>query len=99
MLRGSNKPLTCTVLTAVLFLIALIQVLPQVDLPDTAFHENETPAVTKFRLLRAPVSVIGAAAVVALLQSHQYSTHDLTFDHPQRPVSRPLFVLVVSFLC
>jgi len=34
-------------LLPLLVVIAVIQVLPQVDLPDTAFHEDTAPIVTK----------------------------------------------------
>jgi hypothetical protein len=44
-------------LAVVLTIIALVQVLPQVDLPDTAFHEDTAPIVTKSRALSAPVAI------------------------------------------
>jgi hypothetical protein len=43
------------ILFSLLMLVAIIQVLPQVDLPDTAFHENTAPIVTKSRVVAAPV--------------------------------------------
>ena len=41
----------------VLTTIALVQVLPQVDLPDTAFHEDTAPVVMKYRVLSSPIAI------------------------------------------
>lgn len=49
------RPLCAILLLALLVMIGLIQILPQVDLPDTAFHEDTAPVVTKFRATSAPV--------------------------------------------
>lgn len=48
------RPLWTILLMMLLLMIGLIQVLPQVDLPDTAFHEDTAPVVTKFRATSAP---------------------------------------------
>ena len=42
-------------LLPLLVVVALIQVLPQVDLPDMAFHENTAPIITKSRAIASPV--------------------------------------------
>ena len=42
------------ILLPLLIVVATIQVLPQVDLPDTAFHTNTTPIVAKSRATAAP---------------------------------------------
>jgi hypothetical protein len=100
MLRATIKPSTFTVLATVLFLIALVQVLPQVDLPDTAFHENEAPVVAKNRLMQpvAPVvpSAIATAPVFGTLAP--VGMHSVA-ERPGHPASRSLSVLFVSFLC
>jgi len=49
----------------VLVVIAAVQVLPQVDLADTAFHEDTAPLVSKFRIVSAP-----SAAITAALSPH-----------------------------
>jgi len=38
-----------------LFLFALILVLPQVDLPDTAFRDGNSPIMAKLQVTAAPV--------------------------------------------
>jgi hypothetical protein len=38
-----------------LFLFALILVLPQLDLPDTAFRDGNSPVMAKLQLTGAPV--------------------------------------------
>jgi hypothetical protein len=42
-------------LVPILIVIAVVQVLPQVDLPETAFHEDTAPVVIKSRALAVPV--------------------------------------------
>ena len=51
------------VLLPLLMVIALIQVLPQVDLPETAFHKDTAPIVMKFRVVSAPALTIVARGV------------------------------------
>ena len=46
-----------------LFLFALILVLPQVDLPDFAFHRGSAPIVAKSKLSSSPLLVIVATPV------------------------------------
>jgi hypothetical protein len=57
------SPRCIFLLIGLLLIIGLIQVLPQVDLPDTAFHEDTAPVVTKFRASSAPVLPVTVAAV------------------------------------
>ena len=99
MLRGSEKSLKFTIVASLLFLIAIIQVLPQVDLPDTVFHEDEAPAVAKFRLVPALLTmVLFAIAAVILRQAAARSADGLTLDPENRPVAKPQ-ILTVSLLC
>lgn len=74
-----------------LAIIAVIQVLPQVDLPDTAFHEDTAPVVTKFRILTVPVasttpSVVSSglrfAGFNAWSESNQESTIEVSAYGP-----------------
>lgn len=46
------------VLMAIMAIIVTVQVLPQVDLPDTAFHEDTAPVVTKFRAAGPPTLTV-----------------------------------------
>jgi hypothetical protein len=85
-------------LALMLVVIGLIQVLPQVDLPDTAFHENEAPAVAKFRLVSAPV-IVSITVATGLI----FETATVTPKHLSVPVhqstSAPLPALLSVFLC
>jgi hypothetical protein len=88
------------VLLPLLLIIALVQVLPQVDLPATAFHENEAPIVAKFRLVQAPVIVAApgaAAALRAVLRYEAASELSASYDTPSPASSLP--VLLASLLC
>ena len=55
MAKWNTAPTAFVLLLALLVLIGMIQVLPQVDLPDTAFHEDTAPIVLKFRSTAALV--------------------------------------------
>jgi hypothetical protein len=46
-----------------LFLFVLILILPQVDLPDFAFHRETAPITAKAKLTSPPVLVMAAAPV------------------------------------
>jgi hypothetical protein len=61
--KWTIKPIWTILLLVVLVTIGLIQVLPQVDLPDTAFHEDTAPVVTKFRATSAPALPVAAGLV------------------------------------
>jgi len=45
------------ILLLIVALMAVIQVLPQVDLPDTTSHENDVPVVEKARLRLTTISL------------------------------------------
>jgi len=59
------NPTTLIILSGVVFLMLLIVVLPDVDLPDTAFHRGTAPAV-----LHAQVSAAQTAATVIAAMLH-----------------------------
>jgi hypothetical protein len=46
------------ILLATLLVIAIIQVLPQVSLPETAFHGDSAPTVAKSRFIAASSLVV-----------------------------------------
>lgn len=46
-----------------LFVFALILVLPQVDLPDTAFRDGNSPVVAKLQVTAAPLMAVGLTRV------------------------------------
>lgn len=58
MLTPTNYGSKIGLLLLLLMVIAVIQVLPQVDLPDTAFHEDSAPSVAKSRLVAAPSLIV-----------------------------------------
>ncbi len=66
------------ILSCVVFLMLLIVVLPDVDLPDTAFHRGTAPVVVHSAATSAPVAVT-VAAILQFPDSGQTSRamHDL----------------------
>jgi hypothetical protein len=64
------KPSALFVLMSLLFLIVLILVLPEVDLPDTAFHQGTAPVDVHARVTSAP-----ALLSLGSVFSFSFSTH------------------------
>jgi hypothetical protein len=64
MLRWKVKAPTLVILSCLVFIMLLIVVLPDVDLPDTAFHQGTAPLVVHARANTVPPVV----AVAALFQ-------------------------------
>jgi len=64
------------VLSIVVFFMLVIVVLPEVDLPDTAFHQDTAPLVVHTRAVTAPPII----AVAALFQFPRI----IQFWHPER---------------
>ena len=61
------------ILGTVVFLMLLIVILPDVDLPDTAFHNGNAPILVHARVTSAPAITVVAAfclAVAALAFRH-----------------------------
>jgi hypothetical protein len=56
------KTSTLFILSCLIFIMLLIVVLPDVDLPDTAFHQGTAPLVVHARGTAAPATVTVAAA-------------------------------------
>jgi len=82
-----------------LFLFVLILVLPQVDLPDCAFHRGSAPTVSKASVSSPPMT---AAATVPsrhrqvkefAKRQEPYTKNLLRTDSPS------LFSLLCTFLC
>jgi len=65
MSRWNVKAPTLAILSCLVFIMLLIVVLPDVDLPDTAFHQGTAPLVVHARATTPPPAV----AVAALFQS------------------------------
>ena len=88
------------VLIPLLLIIAVVQILPQVDLPDTAFHENEAPIVAKFRLVHAPAVLATPGAIAALRAVLRYEPESELSDSYRNPsLTSSLPILLASLLC
>lgn len=86
MSRWKVKESTLFVLGGLVFLMLLILVLPDVDLPDTAFHRGTAPVVVHANATSAPAPVM-VASVLPLhgivqyqLALHMLSEFDLTLE-------------------
>ena len=62
MSQWNIKPSGLLILACVIFLMLLIVVLPDVDLPDAAFHNDTAPAVVHAHATSAPGAIHRAAA-------------------------------------
>jgi hypothetical protein len=60
------KALQSTALVSVLLVIVVVQVLPQMDLPDIAFHGGTAPLVVKGRLMPNPMLTASTAVSTAV---------------------------------
>jgi hypothetical protein len=65
----SNKQ-RWVVLLGLLALIALIQILPQVDLPDIAFRRGQTPVVIAFAHVSSPVLIVAYCLLLQHAMRH-----------------------------
>jgi hypothetical protein len=87
------KPTTLVILGGLAFLMLLILVLPDVDLPDTAFHRGTAPVLLHAQATSAPPALIVAAVpqfhatayILALLWVS-------AFSEPPDPNFRPIFL-------
>jgi hypothetical protein len=77
MKRWTIRPSYVFVLVSLLFLITLILILPQVDLPDTAFNRGTAPVDVHVRSVSAPASVSVSPAASLLFPAHTtFSRHE-----------------------
>ena len=87
MSRWNVKTSTLFLLGGVVFLMLLIVVLPDVDLPDTAFHRGTAPVVVHAQATSAPPPVIVASTIQfhsgAQLALAMYRSSEVTLTrHP-----------------
>ncbi len=83
-----------------LFLIALILVLPQVDLPDYTFHGGTAPIAAKARLSSASSgSGVGIARASIWLPSHALEATQESAGVTPSSGSDVLLALLCTFLC
>ena len=71
MFRWKVPTSTVLVLAGMVFIMLLIVYLPEVDLPDTAFHQGTAPLVVHARANAAP-PVVAVAALFQFPQSDQF---------------------------
>jgi len=84
MRRWTIKPSVAVALLGMLFLFFVILVLPDVDLPDVAFHGGTAPVAVHARSVTAPVSVTVADFTHPIVSSQsegQHLTHPALFGH------------------
>jgi hypothetical protein len=92
MSQWNVKASTLFVLGGLVFLMLLILVLPDVDLPDTAFHRGTAPVVVHANATSAPVPLMVASElplhgiVLFALASHLLSEFALTLEPNFRPI-------------
>jgi len=86
------KASTLWVLGGLVFLMLLILFLPDVDLPDTAFHRGTAPVVVHANANSAPPPLMVASVlplhgiVQYALALHMLSEFDLTLEPNFRPI-------------
>jgi hypothetical protein len=87
-------------LYSLLIVLAIIQVLPQVDLPDTAFHEDNAPIVTKSRIVAAPLlsAVIGRNCITWNRPTTLAIISEKPSTSPHR-ANLSLSILLLAILC
>lgn len=78
MSRWKLGPLGIFILGSLFFLMLLIVILPDVDLPDTAFHRGTAPMVVHSRATSAPAPV----SVAPALQVHGVLGNVLAVSRP-----------------
>jgi len=82
--RWTIKPSYLFVLMTLLFLIVVILILPEVDLPDTAFHGNSAPVDVHSRVTSAPNFLSVGTLLPFGFSAHPTShrrEHSLVFAH------------------
>ncbi len=85
MAQWNVKASTLFILGCVVVLMLLIVVLPDVDLPDTAFHRGTAPAVVHAQATAAPAAV----TVAAVLQFPDAAEGYPPFYQPGEPIISP----------
>jgi len=95
----SIRPAGAFLLLFILVVIGLTQVLPQVDLPDTAFHEDTAPVVTKFRATSAPVAPVTTAPLALGLFHFVIEHSPQEQSEPAQTATNFVPILHCSLLC
>jgi hypothetical protein len=90
--RWTIKPSVLVALLSVLSVILLVLVLPDVDLPDAAFHGGSAPVVVHSRNVTAPGSVTTSAIVHLNFSTYASRQHwaDITLSAHASVESLPI---------
>ncbi len=90
---------TLIILSCVVFLMLLIVVLPDVDLPDAAFHRGTGPTAIHAQATSAPAPVIVAVVmrIPEIAQAYRPFYQAGAFIDSPDPGSRP--ILLQTFRC
>jgi hypothetical protein len=94
-----TKPLRFAVLVGVLLMILVVQLLPQVDLPDIAFQRETAPVVVRSRLVpKLVVPVVSTIVLLDIVRNVSVTHHETSNFHS---VLLPVFlpILLCSLLC
>jgi len=97
--RWTIRPTYVFVLVSWLFLIALILVLPQVDLPDTAFNRGTAPVDVHVQSTSAPVLLSLSPTYSFSILTQSTASHQETFVRATSSLSSSLPLLHHSLRC
>lgn len=97
MSRWKVKKSTLFILSCLTFIMLLIVVLPDVDLPDTAFHQGTAPLVVHARGTTAPaaVTVAGAFHLPDLALTSSYLRDSQGLAENRDPNFRPILLRTI----
>ena len=97
--RWNIKLSTLLILSGVVFLMLLIVVLPDVDLPDTAFHRGTGPAAIHALATAAPTVVTVAAVYRFPIAKEGYRPFYRAGDLISIPAPKTRPILLRSIRC
>jgi hypothetical protein len=82
-----------------LFLFAIILILPQVELPATAFQGGTAPAVIKARISSSPVLATVLLPLGILLFARSWKSNAERTEVPAGPDSHSRLALLCTLIC
>jgi hypothetical protein len=92
--RWKLKSSSLCILSCMFFLMLLIVVLPDLDLPDTAFHRGTAPIVVHTQATAGPPAAAGASPVALLFSAESFHVfrEERAFAHFAAPNFLPIFL-------
>jgi hypothetical protein len=94
-----KKSLLYVMLAGLLLCIISMQVLPQADLPDTAFHRNTAPIIATARVIGASTLLKSTVFNLPIVDSRSREINREHFSPSTVPAKKFLPVLHCSLLC